>query len=428
MAFLWGIQTVLTVIEIAGVFWGIRWILREKAEGIRRWWLACGVGILTLMTICQRTYVMYSRWWLALTILFCGILNFICYKGETKPIWIFQTVYFETLYCLDLFCYIALKLLRNEKDFLDGQYVIKPERIFIYLVPRIVMVIGMFVLYSNRGKIIPCLKTGGKLWIVLVTVEYVSLFVCDSVFLPGMEDQSIRGWKTLLLCYPILIVALVFFFLQKYYKLLYKQTEFQNTLYAEQMKKMEKEAREKEKIYHDFKNHLIALQGMITDENYSYALQYLKGLLKTEGKKKNRLGVPVLDYLIQVKVSEAIRQNIEVQEQYAGGLPNLNAEELADWCVLLGNLWDNSLEGSMRIESGRRISFSVQRVEKAVSIRIENNCLPNLDMNKLFTMKTESRTHGIGLKNIKYVVDKYEGTIKRECRNGVFMTQIAILL
>ena len=428
MVALWVMQTVLTVIEIAGGFWGIRWILREKAEGLGRLVLAFGIGMLTILTVYQRTYVMYSRWWLALTVLFCGLLDFVCYKGKKKLIWIFHAVYFETLYFLDLFGYIALKILRSEQDFLADQYVIRSERIFIYLVFRIIMIGGLSVLCKNKGKTILCLKNGWRLWIAFAVVEHASLIVCDSVFLPGMEDQSVRGWKNLLLVYPFLLVALVFFFLQQHYRLLYMQIRTQDTLYVEQIKKMEEEKREKEKIYHDLRNHLIALQGMISDGDYSCALDYLKGLLKVEEKKKNRLGVPVLDYLIQNKVLEALRQNIEVQEQYVGGFPELDTEGLTDWCVLFGNLWDNSLEGCMRIEGGRRISFSVRRVEKAIAVRIENNCLAGMDTKKLFTMKADPCMHGIGLKNIEYVVDKYGGTIKRECKDGVFVTQIAILI
>ena len=425
---LWWTQTILTFVEIAGVFWGVRHILREKVSRSRRcFWVIC-IGILTGMTVYQRTPSMYSRWWLVTTLLFCIIIDH-AYQKEKTGIWIFQALYFETLYCLDIFIYIFFKILCDEQDFLADQHVIRPMRIMVYLISRGIVACGLIILYKNRGKAAQCLKSGKLIWGIVAVLEHLSLIICDRIFIPGMESESINGWKVMLFFYPFLFIALALFFILQRYRLVNTQIRIQNELYAGRFQAMEKEHREKERIYHDFRNHLVILQRMVSDGDTCQVQEYLGKLLEAGagGKEKNRTGVPSLDYLIQVKVSKAEEWGIDVREQYGEKFPGLDTGGLMDWCVLLGNLWDNALEGCRRAEGKRWIRFSLRREGKAIAVKMENSCLTGLDAKRLLTMKADRDMHGVGLKNIDYVVSKYDGRIERGCKDGVFTTQVIII-
>lgn len=424
-----GMQTILTIAEFALVWWGVRWILRERTEGVRRWVMTVGVAILVGLTVYQRTIAMYSRWWLVVTVVFLGGLDFICYKKGKWHVWIFQTLCFETLYCLDLTLYISWKLLRAEQRFLVDNFVFRPERVLLFGISRGIVAVGIAVLYRYRKEAVRYLKSGTRLWIMVVAFEHVSLIICDGVFLPGSEEQSIRGWKLLFFLYPILLLILVFLLILQQYRFRYEQAGKQNALYAGQIQVMEKEKRERERVYHDFRNHLILLQGMLSEGDIPGAEEYLKGLLKAgEEKKLIRLGLPVLDYLLQMKIAEAKKQGIKVQEQYEGGLPALDVDGITDWCALLGNLWDNALEGCARLKGGSWIRFSMRREGMAVAVKMENSCPPGVDAKHPVSGKADRHMHGIGLKNIDHVVNKYGGTVERECRDGIFVTRIVIIL
>lgn len=424
---LWWTQTILTFVEIAGVFWGVRHILRERIGISRRYfWMIC-IGILAGLTVYQRTYSMYSRWWLIITLLFCIIID-CAYQKEKTGVWIFQALYFETLYCLDIFIYIFFFFFCDEQNFLADQHAIRPMRIMIYLISRGIVACGMSLLYKNRGKAVQHLKNGKLMWGIVAILEHFSLIICDRIFIPGMESRSIDGWKAMLFFYPFLFTILVTLIILQRYRMTYTQIGFQNELYVKQFQAMEKEYREKERIYHDFRNHLIVLQGMISDGESYQAQGYLEKLLVTGKKGESRTGVPALDYLIQVKAAEAESWNIEVREQYDEKFPHIDEEGIMDWCVLLGNLWDNALEGCRRVEGRTGIRFSLRREGKAIAVKMENSCLANLDTKHLITMKADRGMHGVGLKNIDYVVSKYDGKIERGCKDGVFTTQIIIIL
>lgn len=341
---LWWMQTILTFVEIAGVFWGVRHILRGKVISSRMcYWMIC-LGVLAGLTVYQRLCLMYSRGWLVITLLFCIIIDY-AYQKEKTEIWIFQALYFETLYCLDIFIYILFKILCDEQEFLADQYAVRPMRIIIYLISRGIVACGLALLYKNRGKAAQYLKSGKLMWGIVAIFEHFSLIICDSIFIPGMESRSIKGWKVMLFFYPFLFFALLFFFILKRYHLVNTQIRIQNELYAGRFQAMEKEHREKERIYHDFRNHLVILQRMVSDGDICQVQEYLGKLLETGagGKEKIRTGVPSLDYLIQEKVSMAEEWGIDVREQYGEKFPGLDTEGIMDWCVLLGNLWDNAL-------------------------------------------------------------------------------------
>jgi len=303
-------------------------------------------------------------------------------------------------------------------------------RVIIFLISRGVVASGLALLYRYKGKVEQYLKNGKLVWGIVVVFEHSSLIICDSIFIPGMESKSINGWKGMLLFYPFLFVVLVFFFILQRYRFANTQISIQNELYAARLQEMEKEYRAKERIYHDYRNHLVILQKMISDGSICQAQGYLEKLL-VEGaveKEEIRTGVPSLDYLIQVKVSEAEEWDIEVREQDGEKFPNLDTEGLMDWCVLIGNLWDNALEGCKRVEGKRWILFSLKREGRAISVKMENSCLASLDAKRLLSMKVNRGMHGIGLKNIGYVVSKYDGTMEYGCKDGVFTTQIIIIL
>lgn len=52
-----------------------------------------------------------------------------------------------------------------------------------------------------------------------------------------------------------------------------------------------------------------------------------------------------------------------------------------------------------------------------------------VDINKnLKTLKKDKKKHGFGLKNIKKIVDKYNGNIGMDIKDKKFITQITLIL
>lgn len=42
------------------------------------------------------------------------------------------------------------------------------------------------------------------------------------------------------------------------------------------------------------------------------------------------------------------------------------------------------------------------------------------------TVKSDKRNHGYGIQNVREAVEKYQGTMKRRCENGIYGVKVRI--
>ena len=98
-----------------------------------------------------------------------------------------------------------------------------------------------------------------------------------------------------------------------------------------------------------------------------------------------------------------------------------------DFCLLLGNLLDNAIEECIRLIEVRKtdlfIICDIKTVDNYLNIIIENSCM---EKETLTTSKSNKYKHGYGLHIIDEIVQKFDGSIKRERIDGVFTTMIIL--
>ena len=98
-----------------------------------------------------------------------------------------------------------------------------------------------------------------------------------------------------------------------------------------------------------------------------------------------------------------------------------------DIISILGNLLDNALEAAKRCEKGWiSVALYMENRGSLVIFRIENNYVGELrnDGARLLTTKENAGSHGIGLQNVKRIVDKYNGYMQQEYENGVYVATV----
>lgn len=432
MNVLWWLQAILTAAEIAGAFFFIRLVfhLRERNR-CSKVILVLGCTIYVVLTIYQRSAVgMYSRYYMILGILYAGLVGSICLKGHLDEIWLPLTLYFETLYCLDLFGYIIAYILWPERDiFGEIHQNLGAERIVIYLVSRTLMAAFILLLIRESRKVRELFERNRWMWIALPSLEHLTLYSCDIILIVGEESAGIRNWRAALLLWPLLLVALVCAVGLQKYKMRNEQLEQQNRMYAREYELNQNSMLKKERFYHDMKNHLILLQKMAKEGDFDQLEGYIDRLLepiKTEAIKE-KTGNPLLDYLLQEKEDAAREKGILVESVFGDVHIQVEDQALGDWCALLGNLWDNAIEGCERVEGGqKRIDFKLRQTGIAVLIRMDNSCNPAQINRGLRTVKDGKDSHGIGMRSIRYVVSKYNGKMSWKCENNVFHMEIVL--
>ena len=98
-----------------------------------------------------------------------------------------------------------------------------------------------------------------------------------------------------------------------------------------------------------------------------------------------------------------------------------------DTGILFGNLLDNAIEAAQETDS-RRITVDVNQKGHYLSVLVTNSIKTSvLKTNaELQTSKTDKLLHGIGVKSVKALVEKYDGMIDFFEKNGEFCCHIML--
>ena len=181
---------------------------------------------------------------------------------------------------------------------------------------------------------------------------------------------------------------------------------------------------------HDFNNHLGVIYGLLKTGGSDEAVAYTEQLVNSAGKYQPIVHIPypairaMLNYKLSAAKEEGVKLNLSIQ------LPEHLPLAEFDLTVILGNLLDNATEACQEMEEGKRyIDLSIRYQPDYLIIQIENPvneaavATPDGKTNK-----PDEENHGFGLRNIAYLAEKNHGFLKTSMENGVFHTDIAILV
>lgn len=182
------------------------------------------------------------------------------------------------------------------------------------------------------------------------------------------------------------------------------------------------------KLYHDMRNHFSLLQTYLAEGKVAEAQEYLQKL--GNGSQSYSIekwtGVDAIDYILSQKVEKAKQDGIDVTVQ--AEYPKECSIDPVDLCTVLTNLFDNAIEACMKQPDGadRKIALTIRRIHQFVIIKIENSsdAEPTMKSGSLVTSKKDSKHHGWGMKSVKSAVEKYNGTVEYEYKDGTFSVSV----
>lgn len=182
------------------------------------------------------------------------------------------------------------------------------------------------------------------------------------------------------------------------------------------------------RLIHDMKNHMQTLEELYNSgsgtEAKHYAQTILEGMDALSGrfKCKNRILTIIVNDKILKCDELGIELNIEVEDI------DFNFIESFDMTTIFSNLLDNAIEACTKIPIERRIIvLRVFKFNQFVTISIRNQYNGDLAWDKDALISTKGGKHmGLGLKNVKSAVEKYDGTIQRKSNNEFFEVKILL--
>lgn len=102
----------------------------------------------------------------------------------------------------------------------------------------------------------------------------------------------------------------------------------------------------------------------------------------------------------------------------------------ADIAALFGNALDNAVECECQIgdRDKRCIFLDVHKKGNLLTIRVENYCPFQKDFVDGFpvTSKSDASNHGFGIRSIRYIAEKYDGTVQAGIRGSLFILSVML--
>lgn len=279
--------------------------------------------------------------------------------------------------------------------------------------------VSLFLLLMLLGKI----KLGKLRSVQLTTMEgiLVSVFCAFSpVMIFGFEwfeqmaDNALFN-VTWVLFVIILNIAVVYAIAHRkkatYYRLL--SEDYKKEFEAEYsfFKDYKEKQKDTIKFRHDWRNHMLLLQEMLRNDEYEKAENYFKELTATTSNPSQTIatGNEVVDMILSMKMN--VLEQLEIALLCKGDFSKFDFMSYVDCCILLSNLLDNAIEANEKVQGKRYISLRTKSTDGMFYLEIKNPMEGELQLEKgrIMTTKNEKEYHGIGLQNVRDMLERYKG-------------------
>lgn len=179
-------------------------------------------------------------------------------------------------------------------------------------------------------------------------------------------------------------------------------------------------------LKHDMKNHTLVILSYLEENQVEEAKAYAGELLDKLNKMYTyvNVGNSLLNYIINNKLSMAKEQGIEIKAE----IENLAFDYMdsVDFSSLLNNLLDNAIHGALEsncpeleVQISSQKGFDIITVKNSIDESV-------LEKNPEFVSTKEEPGHGYGMKQIKRIVDKYDGEIDIYEKENHFIVSIML--
>lgn len=180
------------------------------------------------------------------------------------------------------------------------------------------------------------------------------------------------------------------------------------------------------RLIHDMKNHMQTLEELYSSGSGLEAKHYAQTILESMDafsgrfKCKNR----ILTIIINDKILKCDEQGIEINTQVED--IDFDFIEPFDMTTIFSNLLDNAIEACLKVPiEKRKIDLRVYQFNEFITISVRNTYNGKLVWDKDSLASTKGGKHmGLGLKNVKSAVEKYEGTMQRKSDDEHFEVKI----
>lgn len=199
----------------------------------------------------------------------------------------------------------------------------------------------------------------------------------------------------------------------------------------EQTKKQEQEIRQLHsrvrKLKHDMRNHIMVIASYLNGGEYSEARAYTSEILDRLSAVQSYVetGNSLLNHILNEKLEIARKNGIDVKAQ----IDRVSFARLKsiDFSAIFNNLLDNAIEACKK-EQAREMSIKVYHKKGYDALSVRNRIKDSVLTGnpELVTTKQEKDVHGLGISQVKEIVDRNGGMYDFYEEDGFFCVNVFI--
>jgi sensor histidine kinase regulating citrate/malate metabolism len=207
-----------------------------------------------------------------------------------------------------------------------------------------------------------------------------------------------------------------------------KMLAFQNDLITKHCDEVQNIYSQMRGWRHDYHNHIQTMKAYRALGQNFQVDEYLNKLDEdlTSVDTLVKTGNIMVDAMLGSKISLARSRKIEVAAKAT--VPKALAVSEIDLCVIIGNLLDNAMEASLKLdEKARIIRVYIDIFNEYLYISVANAMRGKMDKSAGH-ISSKGENHGFGLVRIDKIAKKYDGHVNRQHEEGVFATEVMLPL
>ena len=166
-------------------------------------------------------------------------------------------------------------------------------------------------------------------------------------------------------------------------------------------------------LIHDFKNHFVTMKTLLEEKSYDEALKYAGDMIDSPAITTGKVlsDNQTLTVLLSRYLTICREKNISLSMNIKNA--KLSALTPGDVTALFGNLLDNSVESCLACKDpyiDLEINWNEEKANNVIILINSCDTAPLQRKNGGFiTKKSDAAHHGIGIKSITRIVQKYHG-------------------
>lgn len=285
------------------------------------------------------------------------------------------------------------------------------------------------VLRLFERRLLPMKKLfDDRIWILLGAICLASL-VNITTCIYFSPENSCKIWPAAFAC---LVTNLGSLFLAEYFTISIQQNMERKNLklqksYYEELEQSQAQIR---RFRHDMNNHLGVIRSLFYSGSQKEAEQYL-GEVEKQMAVHSRVFCQnsIVNAVLNAKYNLAVEQHIDcffhIDLQKLIGIDDISL------CCLFANTLDNAIEASVKIPDpdDRHISLKARVTESGYFTFEISNARQNAILEQkgiLKSDKEDAASHGLGLSNVREMVEKYSGTLDISYTEDTFTVTVLI--